>query len=355
MSGDSWENPVYCSDSLSWRPYYTRAIPVALDQRERYYSVWTNFYTDSMRIDPKFWLPARYMVDNLESYMAIRDPRSRTYCYTEGTGRLRHTYNPNMQIGYSCPGPDPFTLYKQITLKNSLARIPSEVGTTAGTIMSCVGSALSDDCMKEAENAELKREGEAIRAKAKYISEQLDALARNELNLSPEVIYTRVKFLQKLIDGDPNAEDENAKLGLDKRMQEFSKKYDEARRAYLERQAQEAEAAAQAEAEAAEHPETEEEHPTAEETDNDGDDSADESVDDGHDDPPPVQTSAKKEEVVANGTKVKVVAKDAEDNDDNQLSGKYYEYNGKIYKVTDSKAEPEDVTDKVKKRATPAT
>lgn len=68
--------------------------------------------------------------------------------------------------------------------------------------------------------------------------------------------------------------------------------------------------------------------------------------------PPEVKTSAKKSDVTEKGTRVKVKAKG--DTEDQALTGKYYEYDGKIYLVEAESAEPIDKTDKVEKIVTPA-
>lgn len=61
--------------------------------------------------------------------------------------------------------------------------------------------------------------------------------------------------------------------------------------------------------------------------------------------PPENKTSPEKDKVTKEGTRVKVKAKGGTE----ELAGKYYEYDGKIYKVTNGEAKPVDVTDKVEK------
>lgn len=64
--------------------------------------------------------------------------------------------------------------------------------------------------------------------------------------------------------------------------------------------------------------------------------------------PPVVKTSPEKTDVETKGTKVKVKAKGGTE----ALAGKYYEYNGKIYKIVAAEAKPVDVTNDVEKITT---
>ncbi len=179
--------------------------------------------------------------------------------------------------------------------------------------------------MKAEENKELRDEVVALEKKAEELLKQFEEVMKDANSLGTNELAAKVKVYS-----------ENAKA-LVGESDELYKRVKEAEKAYNDKKTEEAAAAAEESAAGA--------------GDNDGatkPSGGDETQKPDYT-PPKPKTSTQKTEVMDKGTKVKVKNKQGE-----ALSGKYYEYEGKIYKITSDNAKPIDVTDKVDKVDTTA-
>lgn len=229
--------------------------------------------------------------------------------------------------GYADPSvPTAATTAAKLEMMTAQAAMEAKAGQTFYDLSEAKSISAWKDakCLagEDEEKAQLRKEAEELGKKIEKTLKDLQEAMENKAKLTPEEVGEKIDAIvaeaQPLLTQAKELRDKCRKIE-----EEYNKKKAE-------------EAAAKKEEGAAEEAADEAEDPAAEEA---AEEEKTEYV------APEAKTSPEKDKVTKEGTRVKVKAKGGTE----ELAGKYYEYDGKIYKVTNGKAKPEDVTDKVEK------
>lgn len=204
-----------------------------------------------------------------------------------------------------------------------------------------IGDCKDKDYMKAEENKALRDEVIAVEKKAEDLLKQFDEAMKDADKLSTSELDAKVTVYY-----------EAAKTLVEK-SDDLYERVKKAEKAYSEAKVKEAEAKAKKAADKAGSGDGAGAGNGAGAADGAGD-GAGAADGAGNEDPvvqpPEVKTSASKTEITTKGTEVKCKKKGSTGNE--AITGPFYEYKGKIYKIKDNVAEPQDVTDKVEKITT---
>lgn len=211
-----------------------------------------------------------------------------------------------------------------------------------------IGGCKEKDYMKADENKELREEVIALEKQAEEMLKQFEEVMKEADSLSTEELRSKVNVYAEKAKTMRGQSDD-----LYKRIQEAKDAYNDKKLAAAEeeakKKAEEAEKAAK-ETEKVENTETVDEDPDTEkvdETEKDDDTGKAEETKKQEGKPPEVKTSPKKTEVTEKGTKLEKGVKGKADGQ--KRTGKFYEYEGRIYQIIASEPEPVDKTDEVEK------
>lgn len=256
-----------------------------------------------------------------------------------------------LQTGQTYGAPSIAALQMQFEQMNEASGVRIDAQITAGKLgkAKSIGACKDQSFMKAEENKELREEVLAMEKKAEDLMKQLEDVMKqtSEGKLSAAEASAKIKVLSDVakqlvgydeeVDGKTEHHDGEADL--------LYNRIKDAEKAYNDKKVKEAEDKAKEEADKAE--DTGKDGTVNEETGNAEETGTPEKKNE-YEQPTP-KTSAEKKDVTEKGTRVKVKNKAGK-----VLSGKYYEYNGKIYKIKNEEATPIDVTDQVDKIETPA-